>query len=457
MTKSKTTNIKKYRRKVHWNIGLIIFSAIFIYLFITIVMYLLSPKVSIYEVREGSILRDTAYTGFVIRDEEVIQAKESGYINYLTPEGNKVGAKTKVYALSQEELRFEEVKEKTETLTPEEQEILLIKTQSFIDNYKDGQFSDVYTLKNDISSVLENKTSQNKQSQLADMKKSLGDALKINRAKNDGIVIYSTDNYETMTIDKITEDILNKKKYEISEITDNSKISAGDPAYKLITSDKWSIVINLKNETVNELADTKTIKVRFLKDNLTAKASFSIEKKNNLNLGILTFQSSMIRYAKERYLDIELILEDESGLKIPKSSVIKKEFYLVPEEYLTQGGNSNDTGVLLKTGDDNVLFTPVSIYYRDYTEELVYLDPLIFDKNIILVKPDSSETYQLGKTKSLQGVYNINKGYALFKQIQILCESDEYYIVEEGNSYGLSNYDHIALDGSSVDENDVVF
>lgn len=40
---------------------------------------------------------------------------------------------------------------------------------------------------------------------------------------------------------------------------------------------------------------------------------------------------------KDRYLDIELILEDESGLKIPKSSVTKKDFYLVPENYLTQG------------------------------------------------------------------------------------------------------------------------
>ena len=75
----------------------------------------------------------------------------------------------------------------------------------------------------------------------------------------------------------------------------------------------------------------------------------------------------------------------------------------------------------------------------------------------ILIKPDSSETYQLGKTKNLQGAFNINKGYALFKQIKILCESDEYYIVEEGSDYGLSNYDHIALDGSSVTENDVVF
>ena len=51
----------------------------------------------------------------------------------------------------------------------------------------------------------------------------------------------------------------------------------------------------------------------------------------------------------------------------------------------------------------------------------------------------------------------INKGYAVFKQIQILCESEEYYIVETGNDYGLANYDHIALVGKDVQENDIVF
>ena len=97
----------------------------------------------------------------------------------------------------------------------------------------------------------------------------------------------------------------------------------------------------------------------------------------------------------------------------------------------------------------------VNVYYED--DEVAYLDPNVFGKNDVLVKPDSNETYPLKEKKQLRGVYNVNKGYAVFKQIQVLCESDEYYIVEEGSSFGLSNYDHIALDGSSVKENDVVF
>ena len=71
--------------------------------------------------------------------------------------------------------------------------------------------------------------------------------------------------------------------------------------------------------------------------------------------------------------------------------------------------------------------------------------------------PDSNDTFMLSETKTLKGVFCINKGYAVFKQIKILCESDDYYTIEEGNDFGLSNYDHIALHSEGIAENDVVF
>ena len=111
----------------------------------------------------------------------------------------------------------------------------------------------------------------------------------------------------------------------------------------------------------------------------------------------------------------------------------------------------------MKTEDGSPKFRSVNIYDRDEETGMAYLGTDAFDGDTILVKPDSSDTCVLNRTESIKGVYNINKGYAVFKQVNILCESDDYYIVESGSDYGLSNYDHIALDGSDVDENDVVF
>lgn len=458
MAGNKLTNIQVYRKKWNINIGVIIFGAVFIYLVVTVLLYLTGNHVTAYEVREGSILKDNAYTGFIVRDETIVQAESDGYINYFALEGSKVGAKTRVYTLSDKKLELtSNTDEESLELTSEEQNSISMKTQSFSENFREEQFSDVYTLKNNITNVLESKSNQSRQAQLDAMVAAGNNDLQIYTAVSDGIILYSTDGYENITTDQVTEDDISKANYESKNLTDNTKIKAGDPVYKLIRSNDWSVVILLNDETAKELADVNRVKVSFSKDNETSYAGFSIQTKKDTSYGILTFDSSMIRYAEERYLDLELILEDESGLKIPKSSVVTKKFYTVPKDYLTSGGNSSGTGVLVDIGKDQSQFQSVEVYYSDEESNLIYLDYDAFDSNTVLKKPDSSETYELTKTKKLKGVYNINKGYAIFRQVQILCESDEYYIVASGQDYGLTNYDHIALYGDSVRTDDVVF
>ncbi len=455
--KKKLTNITVYRKKGNLNIGVFIFGIIFIYLIVSLLMYLTSGPVSVYEVRKGSILRDTAYTGFVVRDETIVEAQEEGYVNYFVTEGEKVGARTSVYASSPEKLDFQAADEESQaSLTAEEEASLLTDIQAFSDNFQEANFQEVYTVKDKIEDLLDSRSSQNRKAQLDEMLKTQGDSLKVYNASRDGIIIYATDGYEDTTISDVTEEMITLNDHETLTLSNNTKVQAGDPVYKLITSDQWTVVVVLSDEMTEELAETKRIKVRFAKDNQTETADFAIYNTESANLGFLTFDTGMVRYARDRYLDIELILEDESGLKIPRSSVVEKEFYTVPEDYLTQGGNSQGNGVLVQT-KDNARFQDTEVFYRDTETGMIYLDPLDFSEDTVLIKPDSKETWPLKKTAKLKGVYNINKGYAVFKQIQILCESEEYYIVETGSDYGLSNYDHIALNGEDVKENDVVF
>lgn len=74
-----------------------------------------------------------------------------------------------------------------------------------------------------------------------------------------------------------------------------------------------------------------------------------------------------------------------------------------------------------------------------------------------LILTDSQERFQVGMTDTLQGVYNINKGYTQFRQISILSQNEEYTLVEEGTSYGLTVYDHIVLNGATVDEDEIIY
>lgn len=457
MAENNLTNIQAYQKKWHFNIGLVIFGVIFIYLLVTVLMYLTENHVSAYEVREGAILRDNSYTGFILRNETVVQAEADGYVSYFANEGSKVGAKTRIYTLSDHELEFmESPDEESGKLSPEEQSAVSSRIQSFSEGFREEQFQDVYTLKESITNILESRSIENRQAQLELMAQQERDGVQIYTAASDGIIIYSTDGYESITMDDIEEDIFTKSDYEKKSLKSDEKVKAGDPVYKLIKDDRWSVVIKLDQPTADELRDSESVRIRFSKDQEITTAKFSIHNVKDANYGLLSFDTAMIRYAGERYLDLELILEDESGLKIPKSSVTTKSFYTIPEDYLTQGGDSQDTGVLIET-EGHPKFHKVNVYDRDEESGMVYLNIDVFDEETTLVKPDSSDTCVMNKTKNIKGVYNINKGYAVFRQIHILCESDDYYIVESGSDYGLFNYDHIALDGDSIKENDVVF
>ena len=458
-----SVNIKKYKTKRELNLGIFLFAIVFIYLLITVIMYFTGDKISVYEVREGSIVNDNSYTGLVLRQETAVNAEETGYISYYQNENSKVKNGTYIYALSPQKLDIDsqasgDAAESTGSLNPEIQAGIIYQMQNFNENYDPDDFSAVYTLKNEINASLQDAFSATRTEQLSTVITESGLEVASYAAPRDGIVAFTVDGYESLTKDTFTAENFDRTKYENTVLEDQMKISAGSPVYRLITSEDWSVIVQLDRETAEQLeADEVTsVKVRIDKDSETLWADFSIITRNGDFYGCLDFDNSMIRYAEERYLNIELILEDESGLKIPKSSVIEEKFYVIPEEYITTGGNSSSDGVMVQDENGDAVFQQVDIYDSSDEGE-VYISRDDITEGTVLIKPESSETYTVGKTKTLQGVYNINKGYAVFKKVDILCENDEYYIVQEGDSYGLYNYDHIVQDGSSVNSEEVVF
>ena len=84
------------------------------------------------------------------------------------------------------------------------------------------------------------------------------------------------------------------------------------------------------------------------------------------------------------------------------------------------------------------------------------MDSSLLNAGDILCKQEGQETYTVGKRATLIGVYNMNKGYADFKQINILYQNDEYAIVNSNTRYGLSVYDYIVLDASSVSDDQFI-
>lgn len=461
LKKSRSVNINNYKNKRQFNLGILLFAIVLVYLIITVILYFTGDAISVYEVREGSIVRDHSYTGLILRQETAVTAAESGYISYYQNENSKVRAGTDIYAVSQQPLDIdEEALQSSQTADISQNVIsgITLQVQNFNENYDPEEFSSVYSLKSEITNSLQNTYSGTRMEHLGAVIQASGQAVNSYKADRDGIVAFTVDGYESLTADTVQAEDFDNTEYEGVVLADQMKIDAGDPVYRLITSEDWSVIVPLDQETAEQLIsdEVASIKVRIDKDSETMRAALTVTERDGAYYGCLDFDNSMIRYADQRFLNIELILDDESGLKIPKSSVIDEKFYVIPGDYVTTGGNSSSDGVMIRQKGGDVEFTPVDIYDESDDGD-VYVSRDALSEGDVLVMPESTETYTVGMTKAVKGVYNINKGYAVFRKVSILCENDEYYIVQEGEAYGLYNYDHIVQNGTSVSPDEVVF
>lgn len=455
------------RSKRPINIDLVFFGAVAVYICVICYMGMSSEHIAGYEVNAGVLAVDHTYTGFAVRQETVYQADTSGYVSYYAREGERVSASSLVYTIDEKGEINELIKQNTEAvdLTDENFSIIRGNIRSYINEFNDMEFAEAYDFQTSMQSSVMELVNQN----MLDSLESAGESSMFTKVYSDGIGIlqYYTDGYEDVTVESMTEDMLDKSLYEKQSLK-KEIVQSGEPVYKLSTSEKWSLVVPLSSEEAADFMqeERKYLEVEFTRDHTTAWADFSIVYVGTTPCARLDFNNSMVRFSDLRYIEVEFLLDDDTGLKIPNTAIVEKEFYLIPKGFLFE--KEEESGFLKEVYDENGMpsetFVSMTLYYED--EEYYYVDPRESDFatgdrklpiGTYLIKPDSSERFQIGMNATLKGVYNINKGYTQFRQINILYQNEEYTLVEEGTSYGLTVYDHIVLNGSAVDEDQVIY
>lgn len=452
--KKQNSKVIRYRKPIHINIGVIIFLFIFIYLAYSVISYLTKDRLQIYEVGEAaSLSQDDTYTGLILREEEVTLTEKTGYANFYIREGSRAAVDDVVYSMD-ENGQFNELLSSsgsTESRLSSDNLAELKKSlSSFVASYDNRSFYRTYELKYDLENRLLGFISTNSMEDL----ENLGidtDYFHTHHAEKSGVIEYYVDGFEDLTPDAVTADDFKRSNYNKNSVRSGSLLENGSPVYKTITSEQWSILISLDRETAAAYTDVTSVSVTFPEKNLTTTVNFQLISGADGNpYGKLSLGRYMVQYAGQRYMDVILHRDKISGLKIPKSSVVNQEFFCIPREYLAEGGNSRSKGfyqeVYSATGT-SVEFISPTIYYASETDYFISMDDI--SAGTVLTMPDTAgEKFTLGSTAALSGVYNVNKGYAVFKAVEILDENNDYYIIRKGMDYGLSVYDHILLDGS---------
>ncbi len=452
----KNAKIIKYKKPRNINVGIVLFAAIFVYLVVSVATYLSRPQIHVYEVTEGSLASYSDYTALILREETVSYSESAGYINYYVRDGRKVGVNDLVYTIDETGQTLEQLEQDTGESSLSSEDLQRLKTEliRYVISYDSMRFSDVYDMKNGIQSSLLEYLGASALEELASMQEGGGSAFAWSYAAVSGTISQVIDGLEGLTAEQVTADAFDSSAHPQTLVSSGQAVESGAPVYKTVTSEDWQLIFPITEEDIARFGEASSLSFSFRGTSLRATGAFSMFTGADGNTyGRLDLDRYMVQFIDDRYVDIQIEVENVQGLKIPVSSVVYKDFYVVPLSYRTEGGE-----LLVETYDEEgnasvASVTPVTV---SGDEEYCYLDASQYQAGQAVILENSNERYTLAQTRELTGVYNINRGYAVFRRIEILEESNEYYIVSSSGS-ALSVYDHIVLDSAAVSEDDIIY
>lgn len=460
--------VKYKRRRAQINIGLAVFFVIFLYILIQVIRSLGREQKSIYEVTRSSIDNNISLTALALREENVVTTTNAGYISYYIKDFNRASKTDIVYSIDQTgdvSNKITTTNNVTVPLSKEDYTSIRNEISLFQIDFDLNEYSHLYDFKLELENSIMEIANENALKNLSQDANSTENAtFQLFQNTQAGIVAFYVDGYENKKIETLTSEDFNEEKYEKTRMMTGDLVAANEAVYKIITSDDWHLVCKINDSQRKMLESLSKVKLYIPRDKSMVIADFSIIEQNGMVLADFQMNKNMARFADCRFMEIEIIMEDFQGLKIPNTSIVKKDFYKVPIYYLTQGGNlSGSLQFTRKAWDaeNGVYLEPqvvdLPIYYMD--SEYCYINPNDVHPNDILIRENSSQTLRIGECVygQLEGVYSVNKGYATFKRIEILDQNTDYTIIKEGVDYSISMYDHIIIDSSTIEENAIIY
>lgn len=456
-------NIIRVKKRKDVNIGIIVFLVILVYIVSYVYTFLTKSEIPLYEVQPGEIYVTSQCDGMILREEELVYTDIAGYLNYYFSEGSRVSKNCTIYSIDSNRDMYDllsgsntEIKLSGADL--EDLKELLQKTLIFSDDTKS-----IASKKAEITTGYQRLIDTMLLKELNQIVTSTGiiSNFHVVSTEKSGIISYMVDEYTDYTIQEVTAECFENQD-SAGSLYSAELIAANSPVYKMITGDSWSIIVLLTDTLYGQLLGKETATF-YLDNEIKITAPINCYRKNDTYFAEIQMNKYLSNFTSQRFIDVKFEVEYVEGLKIPETAITFKDYYRVPEEYLVLGGNETAQvkGLLIEefnseTGTTQYTFHEADVFYSN--DGFCYIDCMDFAKETYISTPDMSSRVMLYTfVNKLEGAYNINKGYSVFKRIERLKTENGYVIVKRNSTSGLSAYDHIALDASTVTEDAVIY
>lgn len=319
------------------------------------IFLLVSRSSETYIVRQGALTQEDEAVGYIIRDEKVEKGEdyENGIYEIAT-ENQRVAVGDSIfryYSDSEKKLteQIEEINKQIQEILEQENEVTSADIKAIesqieekiehiktINNYQEivedkKNIDELISKKiNFIGDVAENKDIKKLVKDRKALEENFKSGSKYQKAQMSGIVSYRVDGLEeTLTPDKFND--INEKLLNSLDIKTGEIISTSDECGKVIDNFKCYIAVTLNSKQAMEAKVNDSLKLRISNEETKAKIVQINEENNNKRTIIFQINKMTEDLIKHRKVLVDVIWWNDSGLKVPNSTLTKERnlYYVV--------------------------------------------------------------------------------------------------------------------------------
>lgn len=394
------------RRKIkHSKVFLI---GIFAYIIINGITVFIGKNIDTLVVSNEKIEEYITTKGLLIRDEYIINSTMTGNIEAYFKEGDKVKNLDKVAYVYNDNIDEENFKEleslEKEVIQIEEGQSSIIKADvdkvnKKIEKNKDniqtkliqgklGISKEVVELEEHIKdknkllkSDLNSKPIINKKEEINKLNNKIEKNSDILQTNKSGIISYKFDGNESKyNIDNISElniDDIEYTENEYIDILNEGVIKHGQPIARIINNIKQYLAIVVEENEIMNFKENNSVIIRDKNNQINAKVH-NIYTKNDKNVVVFEISEQNIEINDTRVAEFDIIYKSIEGIKIPKSSIVKKDN--VEGVYIVSETGSAKFIEIKGTSYENEEFIVID-YYKNEIEGVKTID--IYDEIIL--------------------------------------------------------------------------
>lgn len=394
------------RRKIkHSKVFLI---GIFAYIIINGITVFIGKNIDTLVVSNEKIEEYITTKGLLVRDEYIINSTMTGNIEAYFKEGDKVKNLDKVayvYNNNIDEANFKELESlEKEVIQIEEGQSSIIKADvdkvnKKIEKNKDniqtkliqgklGISKEVVELEEHIKdknkllkSDLNSKPIINKKEEINKLSNKIEKNSDILQTNKSGIISYKFDGNESKyNIDNISElniDDIEYTENEYIDILNEGVIKHGQPIARIINNIKQYLAIVVEENEIMNFKENNSVIIRDKNNQINAKVH-NIYTKNDKNVVVFEISEQNIEINDTRVAEFDIIYKSIEGIKIPKSSIVKKDN--VEGVYIVSETGSAKFIEIKGTSYENEEFIVID-YYKNEIEGVKTID--IYDEIIL--------------------------------------------------------------------------